>query len=246
MMAFITFKGINAGVCDGFYPTQALANAAATDNDDIVAHVGSVEVGNLQPNKAYWDGTDLMPETPESVMLSAMSDGDYATMLKRRTALTAITFDRGLKFHWAVNSAAANSKALHQILTEDNTEKLDNTIDWGRSWVGYPWRLTKRFEAGESDALSRADLEAKVKLGESELPNENHILVWYEIHDSFNWRNYMDMRKIFRTVVNNGIGGGLQEDGGTLGFTEPQWEEMLTDFYEEALTLGALMKAGLA
>ena len=73
-MAYITFKGINSGPCDAFYPTQALANAAATDNADIVAHVGAVEVGDLRPNRSYWDGTDVLPETPESVIFDALPE----------------------------------------------------------------------------------------------------------------------------------------------------------------------------
>ena len=63
--AYITFKGINAGPVDGFYQTQAAANAAAADNADIVAHVGVLDVGDLTPNEAYFDGTDVLPDNAE-------------------------------------------------------------------------------------------------------------------------------------------------------------------------------------
>ena len=63
---FITFRGVNAGPCRGFYRTQALANAAATDNSGIVAHVGAVELGDLSPNVAYFNGISLEEERPLS------------------------------------------------------------------------------------------------------------------------------------------------------------------------------------
>ena len=60
--AFVTFKGTTAGVVDAFYRTQAEANAAATDNADIVAHIGAVEIGELAPNDSYFNGTAVVPD----------------------------------------------------------------------------------------------------------------------------------------------------------------------------------------
>ena len=74
--AYITFKGVNAGITDGFYPTQALANAAASDNADIVAHVGEIDISGFQPNKAYFDGTSLLPDIPLPIYLDSLPELD--------------------------------------------------------------------------------------------------------------------------------------------------------------------------
>ena len=74
--AFLTFKGTTAGVVDAFYEKQALADAGAAD-DDITAVQGVKTIpDDYRPNKAYWDGTDLLPETPEAVVFAAMSTED--------------------------------------------------------------------------------------------------------------------------------------------------------------------------
>ena len=67
---YITFKGVNEGVVDAFYLTQALANAAAADNADIVAHVGLLDLGGFEPNTAYFDGAQLLEEIPEAKLPS--------------------------------------------------------------------------------------------------------------------------------------------------------------------------------
>ena len=246
---FVTFKGTTTGVVDAFYMTQADADAGASDAD-LTAVQGEQDLDGYVPNAAYWDGTKLQEEIPQSVAeaaaLVAMSKADFLAWLRGRVAVCALNLDKGMKYHWAVAGAAANAKPLHVTLTEANTERLDNTIDWGRSWVGYAWRLIKRFDDGESDALTRAQLVAKVELCEAELPNENHILVWYEIHDSSGWRSYNDMRVVYRTTVNNGIGGGIREAPPSTPWSIANWTEMVTDFYEAALTLAALKVAGLA
>ena len=74
-MAYITFKGINAGLCDAFYRTQALANAAALNDFDIVAHVGLLDVGDFQPNEAYFDGDKVVSiDAYQQVAYDALSE----------------------------------------------------------------------------------------------------------------------------------------------------------------------------
>ena len=74
---FITFEGISSGPCRGFYRKQSLANAAATDNTDIVAHVGSLEVGNLVPSDSYFNGTAVVSdEALETVNYLALPEVD--------------------------------------------------------------------------------------------------------------------------------------------------------------------------
>ena len=65
---YLTFKGTTTGIVDAFYPEQTLADAGASEAD-ITAVQGIHDIpDDYRPNKAYWDGTDLLPEIPESVV----------------------------------------------------------------------------------------------------------------------------------------------------------------------------------
>ena len=68
-MAYITFKGVNKGPIVSFFPTQALASTAASESSDV-AHIGELDVGDLNPNGAYFDGTEVLEEIP----ITALSD----------------------------------------------------------------------------------------------------------------------------------------------------------------------------
>ena len=83
---FIVFKGTEAGIVDAFYATQDLADAGSTD-DDLTAVVGSHKIDGFAPNKAYWDGADLLVETPEDVAWAALPDDDK---VKRRRAIALL------------------------------------------------------------------------------------------------------------------------------------------------------------
>ena len=74
--AYLTFKGTTAGVVDAFYEKQAQADAGATESDITAVQGVKTIPDNYRPNKAYWDGTELLEETPESVVFAAMSVED--------------------------------------------------------------------------------------------------------------------------------------------------------------------------
>ena len=102
---YVTFRGISAGRVMGFYRTQALANAAATDNTNVVAHVGAVELGELSPGGAYFDGTDVLEEIP----LTALSD-----LARKKHALrTAHAYLRQLAVELAEEGVAHNIVEVH-------------------------------------------------------------------------------------------------------------------------------------
>ena len=83
--AYITFKGVSEGPEVTYYPKQALANAAALDNVEIVAHVGILDVGDLRSEHAYFDGTNVVLDTAyEQVLLDARTD-----LQKKKDALWA-------------------------------------------------------------------------------------------------------------------------------------------------------------
>ena len=67
---YVTFMGTNNGPCRGFYRKQALADAAATDNADVTAHTGALEVGDFIPSNAYFDGTSIVGEDAYETVLA--------------------------------------------------------------------------------------------------------------------------------------------------------------------------------
>ena len=73
-MAYITFRGTNDGRVKAFHPTQALANAAATDNTNVVAHVGALDVGDLQPRHSYFTGTAVILDSDADALDALLSD----------------------------------------------------------------------------------------------------------------------------------------------------------------------------
>ena len=73
-MAYITFAGTNAGLVKAFFPTQALANAAATDDAEVAAHVGILDVGELQPRHAYFTGTAVISDSDADALDAILSD----------------------------------------------------------------------------------------------------------------------------------------------------------------------------
>ena len=72
--AYVTFKGTTTGLSDAFYPTQALADARATDADITAVQGVQTIPSNFRPNKAYWDGSELLEEIPELVIFNALSE----------------------------------------------------------------------------------------------------------------------------------------------------------------------------
>ena len=85
---YLTFKSKGTGttgIVDAFYRTQALADAGATDAD-ITAVQGIHTVSDdFRPDKAYWDGTSVLPETPESVVFDALAALDKLKSRCRET-----------------------------------------------------------------------------------------------------------------------------------------------------------------
>ena len=74
---YFTFTGTNNGPCRGFYRKQALADAAATDNADVTAHTGALEVGDFTPSNAYFDGTSIVGEDAyETAQYLALPEAD--------------------------------------------------------------------------------------------------------------------------------------------------------------------------
>ena len=63
-VGFVVYKGTTEGIVDAFYPTQAKADAGATQSD-LVAVQGEQALEGLFPNIAYWNGAKLVEDLPE-------------------------------------------------------------------------------------------------------------------------------------------------------------------------------------
>ena len=172
---YLTFKGTTAGVVDAFYSKQALADAGATD-DDITAVQGVKTIpDDFRPNKAYWDGTDLLPETPPEVVFAAMPADDqikdrraYLFELLRRHEIV------GGKISVWHASRVDNEPEGDPPDEGDEDERLDQSkrfASYGR-WV----------EANTRAALIDENLTNEAKWAflkaECEIPGET----WYWLH----------------------------------------------------------------
>ena len=73
---YLTFKGTTAGIIDAYYPTQALADAGAVDADITAVQGTRTVTDDDRPNKAYYDGMKVLPETPPSVVFAALPSED--------------------------------------------------------------------------------------------------------------------------------------------------------------------------
>ena len=243
---YLTFKGTTTGVVDAFYEKQALADAGATD-DDITAVQGVKTVpDNYRANKAYWDGTKVLSETPESVVLDALTDAEWAEGMKVIIGQVALDFDAGLKAHWEKYAASGVSQPFHTTLTVENTWRMDNTMDWGRSWIGWAWREVTRLVDDHADKLTRANIVNIVDRCKSEMPNVKHILFWYINHHAENWAGWLfksgmgaDLNRImyWTDLSHDGTGSVFTTPTGT--FTGTEWGELLTTHYQAALKSAA-------
>ena len=73
---YLVFKGTTVGVVDAFYQKQSLADAGASD-DDLTAVQGVKTIpDDYRPNKAYWDGSELLEEIPQAAVFALMSASD--------------------------------------------------------------------------------------------------------------------------------------------------------------------------
>ena len=173
--AYLTFKGTTAGVVDAFYPKQALADAGAT-GDDITAVQGVKTIpDNYRPNKAYWDGTDLLEETPESVVFDALPDEDQAK--ERRE----YCFDL-LRAHEAIGGKLSvwHASRVDNVAEGDPPEAgdEDERLDQSKRFASYGRWLEANVRVVLVDANLLSALFWPFIKAECEIPGET----WYWLH----------------------------------------------------------------
>ena len=173
--AYLTFKGTTAGVVDAFYPKQALADAGAMASDITAVQGVKTIPDDFRPNKAYWDGTNLLEETPEDVVFAAMSSEDQ---IKERRAYV---FER-LRLHEIVGGKIS---VWHGSRQDNKPEGIldpnamdDERLDESKRFASYG----RWVEANTRAALIDENLTNAVKWAflkaECEIPGET----WYWLH----------------------------------------------------------------
>ena len=173
--AYLTFKGTTAGVVDAFYPKQALADAGAMDSDITAVQGVKTIPDDFRPNKAYWDGTDLLPETPSEVVFAAMSAEDQIN--ERRNYLFELLREHekvGGKISVWHASRVDNKPEGDPPSGTDPDERLDQSkrfASYGR-WVEANTRAAL-IDENLTNAAKWAFLKA-----ECEIPGET----WYWLH----------------------------------------------------------------
>ena len=204
--AYLTFKGSTAGVVDAFYPKQALADAGASDDDLTAVQGKQTFPDSFRPNKAYWDGSNVLEETPESVVFDAMSTEDQ---IKERRAYLF-----GLLRRW--ESIGAKLSVWHGSRIDDkpegdppdegdDDERLDQskrTPSYGR-WV----------EANVRAALIDENLTTAIKWAwlkaECEIPGET----WYWLHKVNGTNRIMAAGTRFTATTTVRLGNGTTRPG---------------------------------
>jgi hypothetical protein len=189
--AYLTFKGTTAGVVDAFYPKQALADAGATD-DDITAVQGVKTIpDNYRPNKAYWDGTDLLEETPESVVFDALPDEDQAK--ERRE----YCFDL-LRAHEAIGGKLSvwHASRVDNVAEGDPPEAgdEDERLDQSKRFASYGRWLEANVRVVLVDANLLSALFWPFIKAECEIPGET----WYWLHKVNGTQNHGGWYEIYR------------------------------------------------
>ena len=140
---YITFKGINEGLTDGFYLTQAGANAAAADNADIVAHVGLLDLGGFAPNTSYFDGDKLLEEIPETKLPTLDRKKSALRRLHDHLKQLAVALaEEGLVHAIAESHAAHNYPAFAHhgsyLIAHDDDYTDDQVIAWAEKMLDGP------------------------------------------------------------------------------------------------------------
>ena len=172
---FVTFKGTTAGVVDGFYEKQDLADAGASEADITAVQGKHTIPDEFRPNKAYWDGTDVLGETPPDVVFDALSAEDR--IKERRAYLFQLLREHekvGGKISVWHASRVDNVPEGDPPVGNDPDERLDQSkrfASYGR-WVEANTRAAL-VDENLTDAVKWALLKA-----ECEIPGET----WYWLH----------------------------------------------------------------
>ena len=242
--AFVVYENAAPNLIRGFGRTQAQANARAGEDSSWTAHVG--QVANV-PTDVRGDGNwrfDVGTATVQRYdpVTLAQQVGLWKDLISER----ALIFDRGFKLHW---SAAAHSDAGHAInqpIDDMAQTRLDNTLNWARSWIGMPWLEVLKYsgnaaalalEMGDNQlvSLSEDDVQARVDQCQAEFPNEEHIFFWYEGHiRAEDWFTYLDNRRIYFTL-GAPVGAGQLVGARYWNIPQATWTALITTYYQDAL-----------
>ena len=142
---FIVIRGISTGPCHSFHQKQAAANAVATDNTNLVAHVGALEVGTLQPDEAYFNGTAIVSETAyEAVVANARSDtrklkdasqalhDAYCALVSRLEDHALADYFKREHVNWAHDFLAYAHRGTRAVMMSDNLTTIQKLL-WAQA-----------------------------------------------------------------------------------------------------------------
>ena len=172
---YITFNGTTAGVVDAYYEKQALADAGAMASDITAVQGVKTIPDDFRPNKAYWDGTDLLPETPPAVVFAAMSTSKK--LEERRGYLFGL-----LREHEKVGGKISVWHASRQDNVPEGDPPVgndpDERLDQSKRFASYGrWVEANTRAALVDENLMNAAKWAWLK-AECEIPGET----WYWLH----------------------------------------------------------------
>ena len=199
-------------------PSQARADTLVKTGQTVE------ETANINVQPGYYrQSAGVYSRTPSA----AVDKESQHAGLKMRIHRAAVILDHGLNFNWPELFGASGA-------TPDKSA-INETKDWGRAWVGEAWWALGEAFAGRtveytigSTNYSGYEAVAKfVDLMVAELPNEDHIFVWYYAHTAV-WAPYIAAYQIWTTAA-DGSGAALIKT-----LTEAEWLDRTTTQFTAA------------
>ena len=243
-MAWATYLTASPHTLDGYFRTESQADdritaAAAKSPPVTLSKTGSISYKIPSEASLRW----VFDSASNDFVPPSMGDAALRRIWKERLAGAAKMVDNSVHQHWAYLSRA--NAAFETTPSASAAQRVDNTFDWARSWIGLAWLEILKFER-DTDATALvmrnsvtaalSDMDAVQNVVDkalAELPNPDHIYFWYRAHSTpAIWRAYLDARQMWSTNADGT--GALFESDRYNGLPSATWEAMLVTYYQAA------------
>lgn len=244
-MGWATYLTASPKTLDGYYRTEALADAritAAAAESPVVTLSKHGSATYRLPDDAQMDVWEF-DDTDNDFVDHVLTDSEQLRAWKDLLAEKAKMLDNAIHQHWA-NMGRANGE-FDATPYETDSERLNNTFDWGRVWIGVAWMEILKMEGntaalnysmvdGSTAALSDMDaVKEVVDQAFAELSNSDHIYFWYRAHSTpAIWRAYLDARQIYKTNANGS--GTVFNATRYSGLSTSTWAAMVVTYFQVA------------
>ena len=252
--AFVVYENAAPNLIRGFGRSQAQANARANEDAGWTAHAG--QIADI-PTDARGDGNWRFDVGTTSVQrYDPVTVEQQVELWKGLISEKAVLFDNSIRMHWTVGAKKVSDHPFRQAVTDLDSVRLDDTLNWGRSFIGMPWLEALKYGGdadalalvmgnNSTDALSEDAIQAQIEQMQAELVSKEHIFFWYEGHTpAESWRGYYAQRDIWTTQGGGNIGRPFPADARHAGIPQATWDAIMLTYYQDALRYAVGIPAG--